>query len=639
VRAPAAAGATTQASAQSPSQDAPGPGSAGRVQVPGVGAPNSALLFEPRVPGSGQIQQQAEAIRGWADPFDSLSSDIVSRHDKAKAGVEGDPATGMSGAADEAVQQARDMKRRAAVAAGALHEFAIAVEAFNRRVDEWNAEILAASNHGIDQEAAREARSKREQEYQDREELRDAAQTVRARLEGWRDDDTLRDLVDARALPSAVAALFPGLKFDSSGIAPVIGRLIDRGLLPDGAQHWDAGRLREYLVDNPDVARRLTQNTPDSFGPVMESRLAELLSPNGDMSNPQQRQSHMDKVREFFDSLDGDDAAKLAMLFPAQVGNLNGAPFAHRADANRVAVSGARVEAKATGNQERLKLYNDILANDRQIILFNSDGDGKIAELHGAIDADTQNVGTLVPGTGTHIGNFDTTVKRAERFRDAGGKELAMISWLGGDMPDRVTNAVSAGYYADGMAADLAGFSDALRQEINHSAAADNSVNTTFAGHSYGGATVGAAEQHGLDANRVLHISSAGLGSGIGSPTDLPDSQDQVDRYSITPDDDVLMKASRPFLHGGNPDTEVTRLESGDYRVPGQASGHAGTLDEYGSIAWWAAVDTFTGDIDATDEYDPGKHAPGGQYGPPEHAPRAEDVPYHQPGLSPQPHY
>src|SRR5699024_9331212 len=148
-----------------------------------------------------------------------------------------------------------------------------------------------------------------------------------------------------------IGALFSGLKFDSADIAPVIGRLIDRGLLPHGAQHWDAGRLREYLVDNPDVARRLTQNTPDSFGPGPESRLADLLSPAGDMSDPQQRQSHMDKVREFFDSLDGDDAAQLAMLFPAHVGNLNGAPFAHRADANRVAVSGARVEAKATGNQ------------------------------------------------------------------------------------------------------------------------------------------------------------------------------------------------------------------------------------------------------------------------------------------------
>jgi len=115
----------------------------------------------------------------------------------------------------------------------------------------------------------------------------------------------------------------------------------------------------------------------------------------------------------------------------------------------------------------------------------------------------------------------------------------------------------------------------------------------------------------------VLHISPAGLGDDIDSPDDLPDSQDDVDRYSITPDDDVLMKASRPFLHGGNPDTELTRLEPGDYREPDQASGHSGTLDEVGSIAWWAAVDTFTGDIDAADEYDVEEHLPGGQYGPP----------------------
>src|SRR5699024_6441280 len=191
----------------------------------------------------------------------------------------------------------------------------------------------------------------------------------------------------------------------------------------------------------------------------------------------------------------------------------------------------AREEAKTTGDQERLKLYNDILANDRHIILFNPDGDGKIAELHGTINAGTQNVGTLVPGTGTHMGNFNVTSDRSETFQEKGGKELAMISWLGGDMPDSVLmNAPSPGYYADGMAADLAGFSDALRQEINHSAAAGNRVETAYVGHSYGGATVGAAEQYGLDADRVMHVASAGMGHDIWSPDDLPASQDDVDR-------------------------------------------------------------------------------------------------------------
>lgn len=149
--------------------------------------------------------------------------------------------------------------------------------------------------------------------------------------------------------------------------------------------------------------------------------------------------------------------------------------------------------------------------------------------------------------------------------------------------------------------------------------------------------TTNATEQHGLDAERVLHISSAGLGDDIDSPDDLPDSQDDVDRYSITPDDDVLMKASRPFLHGGNPDDELIRLETGNYRAPGQASGHSSTLDEVKSMAWRNALKVFTGDIDATDEYDVEEHLPGGQYGPPESSLHGDDLPYRQPGLS-QPH-
>jgi len=47
------------------------------------------------------------------------------------------------------------------------------------------------------------------------------------------------------------------------------------------------------------------------------------------------------------------------------------------------------------------------------------------------------------------------------------GRRPAMVSWLGGDMPDQVTNAVSAGYYADGIAQHLAGFSDIVWATVN----------------------------------------------------------------------------------------------------------------------------------------------------------------------------
>lgn len=361
----------------------------------------------------------------------------------------------------------------------------------------------------------------------------------------------------------------------------------------------------------------------------------------------------MDDIREFFDSLDGEDAATLAMLFPAQTGNLNGVPFKHRTQANSVNVAATKyrmdrkideledkIESMKAANrnsrivgylqrvrdeideikehkEERKDLYDGVLNGDRQLLQFDPEGDGKIAEIHGGITGDTQNVGTLVPGMGTDMNNFDTTKNRAQAFQDGDKSgELTMISWLGGDMPDGLTDATSSDYYEDGMAEDLADFSDAVRQEINHSNAADNNVDTTYAGHSYGGATVGAAEEHGLDADNVLHLSSAGLSDGVDSPDDLPYSQDDVDRYSITPDDDPIHGA-RKFWHGGNPDDELTRLESGDPHESDEASGHSGTLDDRGSKAWRNALKVFTGKGEQAPEYDPDKHALGGEYGTP----------------------
>lgn len=101
----------------------------------------------------------------------------------------------------------------------------------------------------------------------------------------------------------------------------------------------------------------------------------------------------------------------------------------------------------------------------------------------------------------------------------------------------------------------------------------------------------------------------------------LPESQDDVDRYSITPDDDYLMHGSRPFLHGGNPDGELTRLESGNPNDPGEASGHSGTLDKQYSTAWKNALKVFTGQGEKADVYEFDKHMPGGEYGPPKRYP------------------
>src|SRR5262249_36513282 len=89
-------------------------------------------------------------------------------------------------------------------------------------------------------------------------------------------------------------------------------------------------------------------------------------------------------------------------------------PFARQITDNRTAVATApaseqqrlagllRTNADAaaiTGSENRIALYEDILADNRQIVAFDPSGNGKIVEQIGTIDQNTRNVGVLVPGT------------------------------------------------------------------------------------------------------------------------------------------------------------------------------------------------------------------------------------------------
>lgn len=453
----------------------------------------------------------------------------------------------------------------------------------------WNAKITQALDDDK-KTKAQEIRAQHQGEFEERPVIQEAAHKASSQLKNWADDSTLKQLWNSGALPASVKDKFPEVDLKISdvdteaGVESLVNQLIDQGVLPPRARDWDAEDLQGWLKDHPGKAEELADSTPSRNAAGIELLLAGLVPSKDADEGQRQRTKQMNKVREFFESFDGDDAATLAMLFPAQTGNLNGVPFTNRAQANTVNVIAAdhkvqrkiselereideerrdadrqnaygkgkaiqRLQAQISEYEDRQDVYDSILDENRQLLLFDPAGDGKIAEIHGTISDDTQNVGTLVPGMGNEMDNFNKTAARANQFQKHGDGALTMISWLGGDMPDGGTSgAASPDHYQDGMAQDLADFSQAVRQEINHSNAAGNNVETTVVGHSYGGATVGAAENHGLAADNVLHISSAGLGDGIDSPDGLPESQDDVDRYSITPGDDYLMHGSRPFL-------------------------------------------------------------------------------------------
>lgn len=126
--------------------------------------------------------------------------------------VHGDPAQGMGQAADAAISMADRVLRRGVVVAGAIHEFADGVTAFNEQVAAWNAQIQAAD----DPEEKYKALLPR---YEDAETLRAAERTAVSRIHHWDEDSTVVSLWQAGALPTSVKPLFGGLGLKFAGLA------------------------------------------------------------------------------------------------------------------------------------------------------------------------------------------------------------------------------------------------------------------------------------------------------------------------------------------------------------------------------------------------------------------------------------
>jgi hypothetical protein len=405
--------------------------------------------------------------------------------------------------------------------------------------------------------------------------------------------------------------------------------------LPADSGIMSASDLRDLIIANPDLARALTTLRP-RFGTGPEGTLAGLVTdaivaPGG--ADELHEQRRLD-ARNLFEGLGGEQASILAMMFPSTVGNLAGVPFDQRADANTVRIVVALEDEQGElgdlrdqhehnqhdwdflglnnddldgpiGTSEDLvDLYESILRDDRQILYFDPSGDGAMAELHGPIDSRTDNVGVLVPGTTAELSNFDSNARRSQTFSDndpTGG--LSMITWMGGDLPDSIVQDAPFANYAVDLGPGLADFSHDVRLEIERSGA-DSNTQVTYAGHSYGGAVVGRSELHGLDADRVMHIESAGMGHDIQDTDDLPSTQSGVDRYSMTAPGDVIGDIQGTQLgdnvgHGADPDEfeGTTRLDTGN-KVDGSpntgVSSHT-TVFEVGSDAWNNMYEVFTG--------------------------------------------
>lgn len=567
---------------------------------------------------------------------------------------------GWEGDASQAAAHAMTaMSRSLDVAVAVLHRVATALDAYfeavtaleQRRTDlVEERSSLAARQRTLAAEAASYTEDEEPALRERSQALQVAIDAFVQRATAWQSDVTRAEdaLLTVLQGSDTVAEAEAYAAQRSASLGAVVDDLVREGVLPAGAGDMTTEELRDWLVGHPEAAAALMDRRPGAGqgGPVAE--LAALIGPA--MTTPEGaadlHEDRRQEARALFESLSAQDAALLAMLYPGVVGTLNGVPFTHRADANTVAVVDALADERAhlvdleerherhqgdwdflgRNNDDlegpiddaraRIELYESILSEGRQILYFDPSGDGAIAELHGEIGTGTRHVGVSVPGTTAELAGYQGVADRSNSFVNARPDgDLAMISWMGGDLPDTVVQDAPFASYARDLGPRLADFSHDVRLEIDHSAAADHDPSTTYLGHSYGGAVVGTSELSGLDADRVLHVESAGVGHDVHSPADLPASQNGVDRYSMTAPGDPIAHVQgtqgtaewwlegpwgTPDIgHGADPDDfgDTVRLHTGDTEDGVPITGgdaHSGVFAP-GSDSWRNMLAVLTG--------------------------------------------
>ncbi|WP_225839915.1 alpha/beta hydrolase [Streptomyces sp. NK08204] len=131
-------------------------------------------------------------------------------------------------------------------------------------------------------------------------------------------------------------------------------------------------------------------------------------------------QSPPAQLARFFDSLTPHEQNRLAHRYPLAVGNMNGAPVALRYRANHLALDKARrLEKKrmhdsrlsSAGQQDagrRMHRYESLLSPGRQILAFDPEGSGRVAEVLGNL-TEAERISVVVPGVDTDLLTFQRT--------------------------------------------------------------------------------------------------------------------------------------------------------------------------------------------------------------------------------------
>ncbi|MQY32804.1 hypothetical protein SRB17_07620 [Streptomyces sp. RB17] len=183
-------------------------------------------------------------------------------------------------------------------------------------------------------------------------------------------------------------------------------------------------------------------------------------------------------LSRFFASLSPEDQGRLVHRYPLAVGNMNGAPVALRYRANHIALEQQRkVEKKrmhdgrlsTVGQQDagrRMHRYEDLVSPGRQILAFDPEGSGRVAEVFGNLEK-AQRISVVVPGVDTDLLTFQKTNRQytapvgmakalyaAERAQSPATR-TAVIAWADYTAPDGLGVDAATGLRAEDGAVRL----------------------------------------------------------------------------------------------------------------------------------------------------------------------------------------
>ncbi len=254
-------------------------------------------------------------------------------------------------------------------------------------------------------------------------------------------------------------------------------------------------------------------------------------------------------VADLFSRMSPADAGSVVAGWPEVVGSLDGVPVEHRIAANRILIRHELARVREELRQvthgytpvatfERLRreaaALTSLLERDRRFVLFDWEGDGRIAEWHGSLDAG--HVLFDIPGMGSDKLSFEDIAERGVRMvrHDPTGGDLAVVTTLVYEAPDGLWDA-SQDTLAEAAGWEVAQFVAGLDLGDRH---------LTVMGHSYGSVVLGWAFRRGL--GRALDRGDDAVivgspGTGFGSVDEM-DHPGQV--WAIVSADDWIDNAS-----------------------------------------------------------------------------------------------